>query len=293
MSEPSVIARLAGGLGNQLFMYAFNKAIAERNGVPLRLDVVGGFVKDKTYKRKHLLDFLLPPEPEASRWESRHFPLGKRLRKLDRSINRRRPLTERYYVEEPDQSFHPEIRDLKITRPTVFNGYWQAPQYFDDLQPPIRERIQFPDELTSPLKEDLARIEAAGENAVCLAIRRYEEVPKPKHHILQLEYFEQAMAEIEKSVPNPHYFVFAQAMDWAQENIRSTHPVTFATERDGHEGVIQDLYLMTRCRHYILSNSSLHWWAAWLNPKTDKMVVCPEQGWPNRDMLPPEWEQIG
>ena len=77
MSQPCVIARLAGGLGNQLFMYAFNKAMAERNKVPLKLDVRGGFMKDPTYQRTHLLDQILEPALPASPWESRLFPLGK------------------------------------------------------------------------------------------------------------------------------------------------------------------------------------------------------------------------
>ena len=288
MSEPCVIARLAGGLGNQLFMYAFNLALAERNRVPLKLDVVGGFANDRTYQRKHLLDFILPPVPAASRWESRLFPFGHTLRKLDRKLNARLPLANRYYVQERGMQFDAEIRDLKITRPTVFNGYWQAPQYFDDLKPAFSERIQFPEQLTAPLKQEAAKIR--GENAVCLAIRRYEEVPKPKHHILQLDYFQQAMVRIEATVDKPHYFVFAQDMNWARAQIKSAHPVTFASEKDLHTGVIQDLYLMTQCRHFILSNSSLHWWAAWLNHAANKTVIVPTKGWPNADMLPADWQ---
>jgi hypothetical protein len=290
MSEPCVIARLAGGLGNQLFMYAFNIAMAERNHVPLKLDVRGGFMRDRTYQRQHLLDYILPPVMPASRWESRLFPLGHTLRKLDRKLNARLPLARRYYVQERSLSFDPEIRNLKIVRPTVFNGYWQAPQYFDDLKPGIAERIRFPKVLTAPVHEEAEKI--CAENAVCLAIRRYEEVPRPKHHILQLDYFQQAMARIEQSIEKPHYFVFAQDMDWARNNIRSEHPVTFAREKDLHAGVIQDLYLMTQCRHYILSNSSLHWWAAWLNQSPDKVVIAPAKGWPNADMLPNDWVQL-
>jgi hypothetical protein len=291
MSEPCVIARLAGGLGNQLFMYAFNKAMAERNGVPLKLDVVGGFINDRTYKRSHLLDLILPPVGPATRWESRLFPLGHTLRKLDRKLNARLPLALRYYVQERNMRFDPEIRDLKIVRPTVFNGYWQAPQYFDDLKPGMAELIRFPEYLTAPLADELDAIRSA-EHPVCLAIRRYEEVPKPKHHILQLDYFQRAMAYIEDRVKNPHYFVFAQNMEWARANIKSCHPVTFAREKDLHAGVIQDLYLMTQCKHYILSNSSLHWWAAWLGHSTDCLVVAPTMGWPNTDMQLDNWLQL-
>lgn len=291
MSKPCVIARLAGGLGNQLFMYAFNIAMAERNGVPLKLDVRGGFLRDRTYQRQHLLDYLLPPVMPASRWESRLFPLGHTLRKLDRKLNACLPLERRYYVQERTMHFDPEIKNLKIVRPTVFNGYWQAPQYFDDLSPGIANRIRFPEVLTSTVQAEAEKIRSA-DNAVCLAIRRYEEVPKPKHHILQLDYFHQAMARIEQSVEKPHYYVFAQDMDWARNNIRSRHPVTFASEKGLHDGVIQDLYLMTRCQHFILSNSSLHWWAAWLNQSPNKIVIAPAKGWPNADMLPSDWIQL-
>jgi hypothetical protein len=290
MSQPCVIARLAGGLGNQLFMYAFNLAMAERNHVPLKLDVRGGFLRDPTYQRTHLLDHILEPAQPASPWESRLFPLGKTLRRMDRKLNALLPLDRRYYVQERSMSFDREIRDLKIVRPTFFNGYWQAPQYFDDLSPAMADRIRFPQHLTAPLSGELAAIR--GANAVCLAIRRFEEVPRPRHHILQLDYFQKAMARIEERVDNPHYFVFAQNLDWARENIRSRHPVSFARAKDLHAGVIQDLYLMTQCRNYILSNSTLHWWAAWLNPSPDKIVITPQQGWPNSDMLPRDWLQL-
>ena len=292
MSEPCVIARLAGGLGNQLFMYAFNRAMAERNGVPLKLDVVGGFVRDRTYKRTHLLNFILPPALPASAWESRRFPLGRMLRRLDRKLNALLPLERRYYIEERTMAFDPEIHDMKIVRPTIFNGYWQAPQYFDDMNPGMTELIRFPGHLTAPLAEELAAIHGAA-NPVCLAIRRYEEVPKPKHHILQLDYFQQAMAHLESQVDNPHYFVFAQNMQWAREHIKSRHPVTFAREKDLNAGVVQDLYLMTQCRHFILSNSSLHWWAAWLNDAAEKIVIAPDRGWSNKDMLPAQWHRLG
>jgi len=87
------------------------------------------------------------------------------------------------------------------------------------------------------------------------------------------------MARMESLVDNPHYFVFAQNMAWARNHIRSRsrHPATFAQEKDLHAGVVQDLYLMTQCKHFILSNSSLHWWAAWLAP-SGGTIIAPAQG---------------
>ena len=50
---------LIGGLGNQMFQYAAGKALAERHGVPLALDISG--FRDYAL-RPFLLDRLLVPE---------------------------------------------------------------------------------------------------------------------------------------------------------------------------------------------------------------------------------------
>lgn len=289
MSEPYVIGRLGGGLGNQLFMYAFAKAMADRNQVPLKLDIASGFVGDKTYKSKFLLGPILPAEQIANRWESRLFPLGHTLRKIDRRLNALHPLDKRYFIRERTLRFDPDIFSLKVARPTVFTGYWQSPRYFEDLTPDMQALVRFPDNLVAPLAAETQAIQAAGTNAVCLAIRRFEEVPNPKHHILQLDYFHAAMARIEQSVEKPHYFVFARNMDWARQNIKSRHPVTFAEDKGMYAGALQDLYLMTRCSHYIISNSTLSWWAAWLSLSSEKLVVAPTKGWGSTDILPSSW----
>jgi hypothetical protein len=52
---------------------------------------------------------------------------------------------------------------------------------------------------------------------------------------------------------------------------------------------------MASCHHQIIANSTFSWWGAWLNPRTDKMVIAPKQ-WYNTedsyfpDLLPQTWE---
>lgn len=288
MRSPSVIARLAGGLGNQLFIYAFAKALATRNNVPLLLDIQSGFLRDHNYRRSYLLNYLIPREQEASRWQSRAWPLiGRALQSLDRKRNACWPLESRYYLRERSTHFDAEIHDLHIMRSVIIEGYWQTERYFDDL--PLRDLIHFPEILTNTVLTESQAIQ--NSNAVCLAIRRYEEIPRLKRpmHILDASYFRRAMARIEEQVKNPHYFVFAQDMQWARENLHSDHPITFASEKDPDTGAIQDLYLMTQCRHYLISNSTLHWWGAWLNPDQNKIVLAPAHGWSNKETLPPAW----
>ena len=55
------------------------------------------------------------------------------------------------------------------------------------------------------------------------------------------------------------------------------------------------MMLMSACHHHIISNSTFSWWGAWLNPRTDKVVLAPQQ-WDSSHMaseiVPPSWITI-
>ena len=285
MGKPCVISLPFGGLGNQMFIYAFCKALAERNGVELRVNTTSGFEHDPVYQRRFMLHHLIPEFVRSGRRESRNFKGGRMFRSLERRVNRLLPLERRHVVEEVTSAFDAGMRDFKVTRPTVFTGLWHSYRYFENLD--MNEVFSFPDELVRPLAEEAEAIRSA--NAVCLAVRRYEEVNRRGPRILGEDYFAKAMARIEEEVENPHYFVFAQNKDWVREHIHSRHPMTFAAERDTHEGAIQDLYLMTQCKRFIISNSTLHWWAAWLGAGKEGKVIAPDKNCWAADALPDSW----
>lgn len=55
---------------------------------------------------------------------------------------------------------------------------------------------------------------------------------------------------------------------------------------------VEDLFLMSKCRHQIIANSSYSWWAAWLNTNHNKVVICPEvKSWED-DFYPENWIRI-
>ena len=46
----------------------------------------------------------------------------------------------------------------------------------------------------------------------------------------------------------------------------------------------EELFLIARCRHNIIANSSYSWWGAWLNPAKDKRIIAPAR-WFTPDKL--------
>ena len=57
------------------------------------------------------------------------------------------------------------------------------------------------------------------------------------------------------------------------------------------------MYLMSKCRNFIIANSSFSWWAAWLAPRSDKMVICPKKWFGDssintNDLIPETWIRI-
>ena len=83
------------------------------------------------------------------------------------------------------------------------------------------------------------------------------------------------MMEIEEKYPNARFFLFSNDPQWTGEHFGGKNRVLVegTTEDTGY----LDLYLMSRCRHNIIANSSFSWWGAWLNSNPSKTVAAPSR----------------
>jgi hypothetical protein len=71
-------------------------------------------------------------------------------------------------------------------------------------------------------------------------------------------------------------------------------PVHYVTNDETPESPAGTLWLMTQCRHHILSNSSFYWWAAWLAERDRPGgVIIASDMFVNRDTIPDRWRKIG
>jgi hypothetical protein len=294
-----VIARLMGGLGNQMFQYATGRALALRREAELKLDVSGfaAAVGGHTKRRYELGSFSIHGSVASDGDIARCGCAGTlRFDRVLRWLRIGKADDTWPIYSEPHFQFDPAVRELPV--PVCLHGYWQSERYFADIAGVLRQEFTAREPSDRKNEALAAAIDAA--NAVSLHVRRGDYVDNPTTHryhgTCSLEYYRRAVDHIAARAGRPHLFVFSDDLQWTRANLRFAAPTTFVGANSPDCGY-RDMLLMARCRHHIIANSSFSWWGAWLNPSRDKIVVAP-QDWfgasrnDTRDLAPPTWVRL-
>lgn len=93
-------------------------------------------------------------------------------------------------------------------------------------------------------------------------------------------YYNNAINYFFKKNPKSYFFVFSNNIDWAKNNLDIKNNVYFVEANNDKEGAVWDLYLMSKCAHFIISNSSFSLWAQFFSKNENKIVLTPEY-WTN------------
>jgi hypothetical protein len=284
MNQAAVVMQIEGGLGNQLFLYAFGRSLALRSNVPLILDSRSGFACDY-YRRVFTLDRYRISCRFMQPWIDQSTAAARVCRRVSRRSNALLPLPWRCHVFEQDQfSFDRSVATMRITRPTFFEGVWQHEEYFMGQRDRLLEELTLQSPVSTATRDVAHRIDQT--NAVCLHVRRLLGVPNqegarplPENAAIHLarEYYERAIAFIASRVQQPRFFVFADYPEWAKANLRVPFPTEYV-DHNGPDRDYEDLWLMSRCKAFVIANSTFSWWGAWLATHSEKVVVAPESG---------------
>ncbi len=293
-----IVTRIIGGLGNQMFQYAYGRFLAEISGQRLKLDL-SGLDDSKNNTKRHFglgvfnISIEMATKAEINRLQRKgRTRFGKRLQGF---LLRRLGLFDDSVVSEGTSGYRmpPAIGERGI----YLSGYWQSEKYFKDTEEIIREEFTLKDEYS--IEGRAITQEIISCNAISLHVRRGDYVSDKRtneyHGTCSLSYYEAAMKFVTSKVENPHLFIFSDDIEWVKENLKIDHPVTYVS--DGKLKDYEELMLMSYCKHNIIANSSFSWWGAWLNRNSDKIVIAPKK-WFNRvekdigNLIPKEWYQL-
>lgn len=294
-----IIVKLVGGLGNQMFQYAFGKALAYYNKTALKLDIKHLLERDaptfQTYRSYQLsvfnIDANIASQQEVDNMIKASITfLNKILYKVKPEIMPSKLLTETGFT------FNSSALILKEN--IYVDGYWQSELYFKNIESIIRREFIFksaPDIRSQSIINLIRSVEA-----VSIHIRRGDYINDKKtnqfHGICSLIYYKDAIAYFTKRIKKLHFFIFSDDPKWARENIITGYPTTYVEHNSSDKGY-EDMRLMSQCQHNIIANSSFSWWAAWLNANPEKIVIAPLK-WFNdptintQDLIPADWVRI-
>jgi hypothetical protein len=276
-----ITVRIQGGLGNQMFIYAAGRAWALRNNTELALDTINGGYGDKeVFGRSYkLAGFPIKASTAGADTVRAYRPSSRSFYWL-RKINGLLPLRYRNLILEP-RRFNPRIPCARWRAGTYLAGYWQREEYFLPYAEVIRGELQ-------PARPGRGDLEALAmkmrkTTSVFIHIRRQKYGYK-----LTPQYYIDALSIIRSRVSHPNFFVFGDDIPWARRYLLLPVGSQYFEESE-HRTEIDDLWLMTQCRHAIVANSSFSWWGAWLqDPLSDKIAIAPasygyatvpSQGW--------------
>lgn len=296
------IVKLNGGLGNQMFQYAFAFALSKNFDSKVILDL-SWFEDVKTHENvtqrtfelsaldidyeaatKEELDQVVYPQPQT-----------KIQRKLWEKfkIKKFKP-TGNSFVQRVGHFFDKKL--LSSLDYFYYDGYFQNEKYFKSARKELLQK--FSSSIPLDEKNQLILDKILETNSVSLHIRRGDyvtlESAKNFHGTCPLEYYEKAIKYITKKVKNPHFFLFSDDIEWVVENLKIEHPFTIVDFNQGKGWL--DLNLMKNCKHNIVANSSFSWWGAWLNDNSRKVIIAPKRWYvknvKNCDIIPKEWIRL-
>ena len=283
-----LIVRITGGLGNQLFQYAYALSLSNQ-GYDVKI-CSDSF--DKYKLREYNLEYYNISLDRVSNVDTtcKNNLFKKIMTKLGFSLNNE--LIEKGYFYEKSM-LQPE--DNKC-----ISGYFQSEKYFFDIRSILLKEFT----LKSGISEygDLVVDNINQSSCSCsLHIRRGDYLANSAtnkiHGVLGLDYYKKAVKLLEEKQGDVQYFIFSDDVQWAKENLN----IENAFFIDGQEERIpnEDLYLMSLCNHNIIANSTFSWWGAWLNDNDKKVVISPKQWFMDKkmnnntfDLIPSIWIRV-
>ncbi len=275
-----IYLELKGGLGNQLFQFAFAYDLSVRMNLELVLDT-------SSYRR-----FLLDTRRdfELDLFNINCFSKSKLPDLFERIINNFST------IKLTDENFDFNKLDYyKTFKYIKLNGYWQSEEFFSNSSRSIKSMftLKHESEAYRAIKKRIL-----SNNSTSIHIRRGDYLSNSRaakvHHVCELEYYLKAADYINKNKQyKMKFYIFTDDINWAFENFKNKN---FEIVSNAQLIAAEELMLMSFCQNNIISASSFSWWGAWLNDNEEKIVICPEKWFKSKeyplDLIPKNWSKI-
>ncbi len=276
--KDKIIIKIRGGLGNQLFQYAFAKKIQKK--YPQKSIVIDTSYFNKQHIRSlELHKMSISNNIELTNKGKKFFDMIYLIfRLLDRLTKHRMNIKPLYLFGNCyyccDRMVDYQIRGVK--RNIYLAGYFQELDEIKGIKENLMEEIE-PHDLSANAKKYLQIIKNVP--SIAISIRAGDDYIRFGWPVCSREYYLNTLKSM--NTDNVRIIVFADVIDKIkEENWFDGYDVTYIENCNAVEG----LYLLSQCKDFIIANSTFSWWGAYLGSAKGKRIVAPETFYPGIKM---------
>jgi hypothetical protein len=247
-----------GRLGNQLFQ------IASTIGIAIENNDVAAFTKWRcNYTKKDMSHFFKNPISE-------NLPLN----------------FDAVTYQEPFFNY----KKVSYTGNLILqNSYFQSDKYFNHCESLIRHQFEPSERIFKKIIERYGEI--LSKETCSLHIRKGDYNNSSIHSVCDINYYNKAIG-FTRNKKVEKFLIFSDDIKWCKENfptdfifventLSSTDINSIYRSNDSD---VEEMFLMSLCKHNIIANSSFSWWGSWLNNNENKIIVAPSR-WFGSDEL--------
>ena len=261
--ESKVVVKIDGGLGSQMWQYSLGRLASMKSGLPVFYDLSWyesyGLDINKKYNREYMLEKVFP-----------------KIR-IPQTDDVTTEIYRKYFNLYRNMRFNYEEKMMSSRDARYLGGYYMNAEYIDSQGDSLRDEFTFGIQLSEENRSMMSLIMSV-PNSVAIHIRRGDyvgsvhDVTTPKYFIDAVRYISEHLSP-EKAI----FFVFSNGMELSREILDGIDEEFIFVENNDNDKGLFDMFLMSQCSHFIISNSSFSWWPAWLSKRSEsKIVVMPD-----------------
>lgn len=279
-----IIVRLKGGIGNQLFSYAYAKKICKENDLELIVDHYTGFTTADEFRRSYCMDVfcITGKKIKLPFLNIKH----EKIKRLYSILIKTYYLTTCIYIKDKNI----ELPD-KINKSYYIEGYWQSKIYVESIKKTILREYNVLNnkiindnyyyQLIKRSKNSVGVHVRIGSNTDIVSLRRLK------------DYYNIALIKMSQYQKYSDIYIFTDNIVCAKKIFGNSYTIIRNSDND-----IVDFLLYKTCKHFIIAASTFSWWGAWLGEYKNKIIICPSPSrykntfWNQKNLLPSDWIKV-
>ena len=306
----NLIIRISNGLGNQLFMYASAYAMSKELSRKLLIDNESSFSSTKNISNYLLNNFNITSEiaSDNKKFKSLYGYLERKFL-LKTDLFRRNKF---FYIEKKNidkiTNYNDDFKNKFFDNNMYVEGYFESEKYFLNYKSSLLNEFKFknPDIYQNNLYFD--NISKSNSIALCIRQNRFieginnnNEINRKKSWnftLEQIEYINKSVQIIKSKISDAKFFLWANDFQNLESNFFNFdyQNINLNNVNDSIDKTILGLYLLTNCKHYVVTGSSFNWWGAWLSTNKNKIIIRPSHFknfiFNNKDLWPENWLSV-